>query len=278
MGGGFGEPCLEVCGRGDLGPPLDGAAEDPALVPLPHARREEPGLEQLCRARGPDDAARDDRGRVGPLAREERVPLEEPLGLPYDLEDALALERLPAADRLRVEREAGVRRVREVGREAEEGVPDVALGVLEEEEDAAEPRSPVGRRDAGDPFQRGGRRGEVALAADAADARRQDEAVEGSPPFQHLLEAAVHGGRGAGVDDDAVLDLGGDLEVPLDAVERDFDRPAGADHSAPPFRPGSRGGGGAQGPRPRPSPCRRGSGPGRPPREGRSGSRRCCEY
>lgn len=94
-------------------------------------------------------------------------------------------------------------------------------------------------RQPGEPFQ--GERGGVEMggAADAAHARRDDEAVLGGAADQELLEAAEQGADAAGVDDAIAFEVDLEFQVAFDAVEIDVEGGAGHDRALRAPCPGS---------------------------------------
>jgi len=214
-------PGEEVLPGLDLQVALDRAPEPVGLEPLAC-----PVVEDGVRAgdvgqgRGAHHAARDHERRVRPLPAEDRVDLDRQLRERDALLVAGADVGCEAARRLLVARCAGVLRRGEVGAHDRVEVARDALERLGDLPEVAHPRRV--RRHVGAPggVERVARLVEVAAPADAADARRHDEAGLGVLAPQDDLEAAEHRRFGPGVGDDAVGDSHAHVEVAFDLPER----------------------------------------------------------
>ena len=133
------------------------------------------------------------------------------------------------------QRVIGVRRVAEVRREHQERVARVAHHGLGHEAEVADARAVGGDRQPVGGLERRGRGIQLRRAADAADARRDDQRVARVAAREDLLEAAEHRADAPGVGHVVPRELEPDLHVALDAIELHPDRAPLGRHRAPSF-------------------------------------------
>jgi hypothetical protein len=174
---------------------------------------------------------------VGPLPAEGDDDRQDPLCRIDGLAGEAALER--RREELHdavVQRVLSVGLVAEVGGEHQERVSRVAHHRLRHQAEVADARGVGGDRRAVRRLERGHRGVELRGAADAADARGDDERVLGIAAHEDLLEAAEHRPDTPRVGDRVAVELQPYLHVALDPVEVHPDRPALRRHPGAPWR------------------------------------------
>src|SRR5262247_2495631 len=131
--------------------------------------------------------------------------------------------RLKEGERLVIERLTSIRLIAEVRREHQERMSRIAHHRLRHQTEIANACAVRGQRRLKSHLQRRGGGIELRRAANAADARSDDERVFGIAPDQDLLKAAVHRAHAPGVGDSVVVYLQLDFEVTFDTIQIHLD-------------------------------------------------------
>ena len=215
------EPGREVVVGADLLVALHGAAEPERLDPVaPEVLQDRPGPGHVGQGRRAHHAARHHVGGMRPLPAEQGVDLHRPARDRHPGLIGTAREGRVALHRLLEELAGRVVLVGEVDHEeavvvARQGLQrfDDLAQIARQDRVARHRRAPGG-------VQRPGRTGQVRGAADAAGARRDDQAGLRILVAQNDLEAAEQLRVGPGVGDDAVLNVDAHVEVALDPADR----------------------------------------------------------
>ena len=164
-------------------------------------------------------AARLEGQRMRPFAGKRAEHRQEGRARRHHLGRGAALQSLEARRGARMPRPRRIFGAGEIRHEEQVEVREVVGQVLHGVGEVAGD-APVGRR--GEPHgvgQRARRRHRLRHRADAAHARREHQRIQRMLAAQDLLEAAIERRAGMRGGDDAVLDVEGDLEIALDAVE-----------------------------------------------------------
>ena len=160
---------------------------------------------------------------MGPLSPQNGDDFEHLLGFSDHLQDGFSLQGFIPPHRLFEERVVLVGRVDKVGGEHQKTVAHIALDMLYHQGQIPDFPGAVGHFRRSDHVQGLGRRGQVGGTADAADAGRDHQPVEGAAADQDLFEAAEHGPGTPDIGDLPVLDLDLDFQIPFNPVYRNIE-------------------------------------------------------